>query len=226
MKPTILSLFLACTALLVATPGAALDDVAREADEVEEHEVLRSLEGRADVDAPPGDAEEPSPLADEVADRQPLLKWGLHPDASDALRRVGISSDRIMQTIGGAPDSKGTHLQDGTVAGQPYSAATDISVRNWSQRKIRSVLEELGKEGFAAWYRQPGSDHWPSTSAPHIHAVYVGCKMKPILRRQVNAWLEGRNGLRSNAPYRFYKWSGPAKSKVRSLFRAHGGGTR
>src|SRR4051794_10377790 len=32
----------------------------------------------------------------------PLLKWGLHPRASDALRAAGIASWRIMQTIGNA----------------------------------------------------------------------------------------------------------------------------
>ena len=57
-----------------------------------------------------------------------LLKYGLHPRASDGLRAAGVSSSRIMQTIGNAAASAGTHARDGYVNGQPYSAATDISI--------------------------------------------------------------------------------------------------
>ncbi|HEX6837238.1 MAG TPA: hypothetical protein VF334_11730, partial [Polyangia bacterium] len=46
-----------------------------------------------------------------------LLKWGLHPRASDALRSIGVSAARIMQTIGNAAASAGTHAQDGVVNG-------------------------------------------------------------------------------------------------------------
>src|ERR1044071_8110827 len=41
-----------------------------------------------------------------------ILKFGLHPRASDALRSIGVSASRIMQTIGNAPASAGTHAQD------------------------------------------------------------------------------------------------------------------
>ena len=59
---------------------------------------------------------------------QPLLKYGLHPRASDALRACGVASWRLTQTIGNAAASAGTHAKDGSVNGNPYSAATDISV--------------------------------------------------------------------------------------------------
>src|SRR5262245_648139 len=40
---------------------------------------------------------------------RPLLLSGLHPDASDALRCVGVTASRISQTIGSAPASAGYH---------------------------------------------------------------------------------------------------------------------
>src|SRR5579859_6591816 len=89
-----------------------------------------------------------------------LLKFGLHPRASDALRSIGITASRIMQTIGNAPASAGTHAQDGVVDGHPYCAATDISVSGLSNAQIQNLLARLAKVGFAAWFRWPGHDGW------------------------------------------------------------------
>jgi hypothetical protein len=213
---------LVITAVLTASVAGAQEYI-DDPDEVEAHARLPFDGGSGAVEEAPGVGDDAS-VTPSLAAARPLLKWGLHPAASDALRKVGISAGRITQTIGGARDSVGTHLEDGEVNGRPYSAATDISTRGWSARKIRNILEKLARQGFAAWYRKPGSDHWPSNAAPHIHAVYVGCKMKPILRRQVHSWLKGRNGLRSNAPYRFFRPSAAGKRRVQALFRAHGGG--
>src|SRR3569623_121291 len=141
-----------------------------------------------------------------------LLKWGLHPRASDALRAAGVSSWRIMQTIGNAAASAGTHARDGYVNGQPYSAATDISVSGLSSSQIANLLEKLGKVGFAAWYRHSGYDGWYGVN--HIHAVYANCLMKTSLRSQVRSWLAGRNGLVSNTIYRFHTWSAAARAVV------------
>jgi hypothetical protein len=154
-----------------------------------------------------------------------LLKWGIHPRASDALRSIGVASWRIMQTIGNAAASAGTHAQDGTVNGHPYCAATDISVSGLSNTQIRNLLEKLGRVGFAAWYRWPGHDGWPSYDARHIHAVYANAKMKSSLRSQVRSWLVGRNGLVGNAVYQFYRWSATAKATVRHKFAQSAGGT-
>ncbi len=154
-----------------------------------------------------------------------LLKWGLHPRASDALRSIGISASRIMQTIGNAAASAGTHAQDGTVNGHPYCAATDISVSGLSSAQIRNLLERLGKVGFAAWYRWPGHDGWPSYDVRHIHAVYANARMKSSLRSQVRSWLVGRNGLVSNTLYQFYQWTAAAKAVVRHKFQQSAGGT-
>ncbi len=43
-----------------------------------------------------------------------LIKSGLYPDASDALKKLEISAGEIAQTIGNAPASAGTHLADGS----------------------------------------------------------------------------------------------------------------
>jgi hypothetical protein len=152
-----------------------------------------------------------------------LLKWGLHPRASDALRAAGVSSSRIMQTIGNAAASAGTHARDGYVNGQPYSAATDISVYGLSQTQIRNLLERLGKVGFAAWYRHSGYDGWYGVN--HIHAVYANCLMKTSLRSQVRSWLAGRNGLVSNTIYRFHTFSATARATVKAKFSMSHEGT-
>ena len=171
-----------------------------------------------------GDSDIAELLADPAI-QAALLRWGLHPRASDALRSIGVSASRITQTIGSASASAGTHEQDGTVSGHAYTAATDFSVRGLSTAQIKNLLEKMGKVGFAAWYRQPGRDGVPSSWVPHIHAVYANCKMKSSLRSQVRSWLNGRNGLASNTTYRFYTWSNTAKTTVRNKFNASAGGT-
>ena len=57
------------------------------------------------------------------------LTYGLHPDASDALVFLGITEDGVTQTIGNAPDSAGTHAQDGTADGYDYTTAVDLAHR-------------------------------------------------------------------------------------------------
>lgn len=152
-----------------------------------------------------------------------LLKWGIHPRASDAMRAAGLPAWRIMQTIGNAAASAGTHAQDGTVNGAPYSAATDISVSGMSSTQIVNLLERMAKLGFALWYRQSGHDGWSGVN--HIHAVYANCKMKSSLRSQVRSWLAGRNGLVSNTIYRFHTFSSAAKAAVRGKFTMSHDGT-
>jgi hypothetical protein len=154
-----------------------------------------------------------------------LLKFGLHPRASDALRSIGVTASRIVQTIGNAAASAGTHAQDGTVNGHPYSAATDLSVSGLSNTQIQNLLARLAKVGFAAWFRQPGHDGWPASEVRHIHAVYANAKMKASLRSQVRSWLVGRNGLVSNTLYGFFHWSAAEKAVVRHKFTQSADGT-
>jgi hypothetical protein len=154
-----------------------------------------------------------------------ILKFGLHPRASDALRSIGVTASRIMQTIGNAAASAGTHAQDGVVNGHPYSAATDISVSGLSNAQIQNLLAKLSKVGFAAWFRWPGHDGWPASEVRHIHAVYANSKMKSSLRSQVRSWLVGRNGLVSNTLYGFFHWTAAEKAIVRHKFTQSGDGT-
>ncbi len=160
----------------------------------------------------------PAPAGLPTCARRPLLRWGLHPDASDRLRCAGVPAARITQTIGYAAASAGTHGPDGSVGGAQYSAATDISTRGLAAADVRTLLGRLANQGFAAWYRWPGHDGWPSSEAPHIHAIYVGCAMKSSLRAQVRAWLVGRNGLVSNTLYGFYTWTDAQRALLRTVF--------
>jgi uncharacterized protein YraI len=152
-----------------------------------------------------------------------LLKSGLHPRASDALRAVGITAGRITQTVGNAPASAGVHKADGTVNGKAYTAAIDISTSGLSSTQIHNLLEKLGKVGYAAWYRKSGSDGWNGSN--HIHGVYANCKMKSALQSQVRSWLVGRNGLVSNTTYKWHAFSAAAKSTVKAKFAQSKSGT-
>ena len=165
----------------------------------------------------------------ERGTNQELLKSGLHPDASAALRRLGITSERIMQTIGSASASAGTHEaepgsdggQEYRVQGKIYCAAVDLRSKDLSASEIRDLLENLAREGFAAWDRHPGRDGWPDDEVKHIHAVYTGCAMKGVLRRQVQDYLEGKNGLASHRDYDFFSPSNVALRQVRDSFQSH-----
>ncbi len=134
------------------------------------------------------------------------LTYGLHPAASDALVYLGITPDRVTQTIGSAAASAGTHAQDGSAEGVPYSAATDLRVLGLSDADIRQYIIDLAAAGYAGWYREPGADGVPSDWSPHIHTVWVGAPMKGSLRNQVRSWMDGRNGLVSNTAYGFHQW--------------------
>ena len=149
------------------------------------------------------------------------LTYGLHPYASDGLRAIGLGAGDISQTIGNAPASAGTHAQDGSFMGYAYSAATDIRIGGLSQAQIGVLLTKLAHEGFAAWYRHPGYDGWPSYDAPHIPAVYVGAPMKSILRAQVHDWIAGRNGLASHTTYKFHTWTKCERDAVWAEFVKH-----
>jgi hypothetical protein len=155
-------------------------------------------------------------VATESAALTSLLKDGLHPCASDLLRQLGVKSGDITQTVGNATDSAGLHKADGKVNGAAYTAATDISVSGRSNAEIRDFLEQLGRKGFAAWYRHTGDDGW--NGATHVHAVFTGVPMKDGLKDQVADWLVGKNGLVSHTHYGFYTWSNPAIAYVRALY--------
>lgn len=159
-----------------------------------------------------------SPSAEACPHVSSLLRWGLHPVASDRLRCAGVSSSRISQTIGNAAASAGTHAKDGTTGAGPYSAATDISVSGLSDAQVKTLIAKLDALGFAAFFRNPGHDGWPSYEARHVHAVFVGAKMKSSLQSQVWDFLAGRNGLASHSTYSFYQPPASVKAYSKALF--------
>lgn len=159
-----------------------------------------------------------SAAADACPHVAAILKWGLHPVASDRLRCAGITAARISQTIGNAAASAGTHAQDGVYEGHPYSAATDISVMGLTDAQVKVLIAKLDALGFAAFFRKPGSDGWPSSEARHVHAVFAGAKMKSSLQSQIWDFLAGKNGLASHTAYTFYQPPADVKSFVKALF--------
>ncbi|PYR98384.1 MAG: hypothetical protein DMG16_20980 [Acidobacteria bacterium] len=142
---------------------------------------------------------------------------GLHPDAYSALRSLSLAH-RITQGINHSPGRGNVHDTDGTVNGDPYSGAVDISVRCLTQTQIRTLLARLAATGFAAWYRKDGQDGW--TGPPHIHAIWTGCRLKPVLQQQVEDWLRGGNGLYSNSRYQFWQASAEMREKVDKLYHS------
>lgn len=79
--------------------------------------------------------------------------------------------------------SAGTHDGGGVVDLKAWDADAKV-------RALRAV-------GFAAWRRLPHEGPWPE----HIHAVLIGnAKLSAGARRQVDAYLAGRNGLANNRP--------------------------
>jgi hypothetical protein len=146
----------------------------------------------------------------------PTNDKGLHPSALAALRTIAVAH-RITQGINNPASRGNVHYTDGTVNGQPYTGAADISVRCLTAGQIKALLESLGGAGFAAWYRKSGEDGW--TGPPHIHAVWAGCSLKPVLQWQVQSWLDGKNGLGSDRPYKFWQPSATLKEKLRALYR-------
>ena len=158
----------------------------------------------------------PYPWAPEVrCNLNPARPEGLHPEAYARLKKLAIAH-RITQGINHSSERGNVHDTDVTVDGKPYTGAVDISVRCLTASQIQSLLGRLAESGFAGWYRKDGQDDW--SGPPHIHAVWAGCRLKPILRRQVESWLSGGTGLGSDHPYRFWQPSAEMKEIVSALY--------
>lgn len=150
--------------------------------------------------------------------------WGMLPAAFTAYIQASYEAKinpagRCIQTIGNAKASKGTHAADGTFPttaprGEPYCAAVDLSVRGLTEQQVRAWLAALARNGFAGWYRYTGSFR----ANKHIHCIYVGCRMKPMLQRQVRDFLNDRNGLVDHGPERFYTAPPETDAKLKALF--------
>jgi hypothetical protein len=159
------------------------------------------------------------PWAPEVrCNLNPSRPQGLHPTAYSALQNLA-AEHRITQGINHSPERGNVHDTDGTVNGKVYTGAVDISVRCLTQPQIKALLARLADAGFAAWYRKAGQDGW--TGPPHIHAIWAGCRLKPVLREQVEDWLASTNGLSSNELYQFWRPAAGMKDKIDKLYRAN-----
>ena len=148
----------------------------------------------------------------------PAKPAGLHPEAIAALQGLALAH-RITQGINHAVERGNVHDTDGLVDGKAYTAAADISVRCLSEAQIRMLLDRLADAGFAAWYRKDGQDGWKGP--PHIHAVFAGCRLKPVLHLQVEDWLRGGTGLSRNDPYKFWQPSSLAREKLFDRYRPY-----
>jgi hypothetical protein len=158
------------------------------------------------------------PWAPEVrCNLNPARPRGVHPGAYSALEAQAVAH-RITQGINESSDRGNVHYADGMINGSPYTGAVDISVRCLTPGQIKVLLDRLADAGFAAWYRKDGQDDW--TGPPHIHAVWAGCRLKSILQGQVESWLDGRNGLRSDRRYEFWQASEERKLKLKNLYDA------
>ena len=144
----------------------------------------------------------------KTARPQPPLQrpHGMAPAAFDGLvracYRAHIQPRRIGQTIGDSPRSVGYHFRDGTLPyrGQTldYSAAVDLGCTDLTPAQTARFLEELARQGFAAFHRHTGK--WRAHE--HIHAIYAPLKMKPQLRGQLREWAAKRR--RAGRPV--YRW--------------------
>lgn len=171
----------------------------------------------ARVEATPGMQTPRYPWGPEVrCNLNPAKPAGLHPDALTALKGIALTH-RITQGINHSVEQGNVHNTDGFVEGKAYTAAADISVRCLSEAQIKALLDRLADSGFAAWYRKDGQDDWKGP--PHIHAVYAGCRLKPVLHWQVEDWLRGGTGLRENAPYKFWQPRAETREKLRAFYR-------
>lgn len=103
--------------------------------------------------------------------------------AAEALLGYDLTITQGSYNGGKVAASGGTHDGGGVIDLAGFDA----------DRKVK-VLRRLG---FAAWHRTPDQGPWPE----HVHAVQVGhARLSAAAKRQVAAYLAGRDGLAGNGP--------------------------
>jgi len=153
----------------------------------------------------------------------------MHPAAWEMFQQTNVAYERIGQTVGTAAASAGTHNADGHYTDPAdghqyeYTAAVDFRVQDLTDAQIWSLLGDLSVHGFAAFYRSPGHDGWPSTEIKHVHAVFCGVPMKETLQRQVMDYLSvpPKDGLAHHHNYLFFAPSKFARGVMTNLFLPH-----
>ena len=161
--------------------------------------------------------------------------WEAYQAASDAANINIAASEiaRVVQAYGNAVPSAGTHLYEPRTKdpqhdverfkldGEFYSAAADLSVMNptrLTNTQIATWIEELCRAGFIAFYRT-------APFSPHIHTVYAGVRMKPILLSQCKDFFAARNGLVSHTSIEDKFWcpSDTLRDIPRAMFKESNG---
>lgn len=93
----------------------------------------------------------------------------------------------------------GTSASAGTHDG---GGAIDIDVNSLDTLTRGAIRDATRRVGFASWVRSPAEGPWDKW---HVHAIAIGDdELAPPAQRQVEAYHDGRNGLKNNA-----KDSGP-----------------
>lgn len=156
----------------------------------------------------------------EVKKNCQLYKYkpsGIYPQAVQELSELGLIF-RVTQGLNQEVSPKNVHGADDVIDGVPYTAAVDISIQCLvGDKDIKEVLKALAESGFVGWYRKNGRDGWKGDD--HIHAIWVKQKLKPSLVRQVNSWLQDKNGLKSNAVYQYWRPTEELKDIVKGYLK-------
>lgn len=119
-----------------------------------------------------------------------------------AEKRLGYKLSVVQGSYnaGKVAASAGTHDLGGVVDLMPW---------DW-ENKVRA----LRAVGFAAWYRPTIPGLWSA----HVHAVLINHSMlAPSAARQVEAYLDRRDGLKGNSPDTDPGWTGTARFSYRDF---------
>ena len=144
---------------------------------------------------PPSPYPDPHPSGNTTAK---LEASELLPQTLAAIDAAGIKRSKIVQAIGDAPASWGTHYADGYYHKQLYGSAFDISVRGMTVVRQNATVRALREQGIAAWRRS--SDEGFS---PHIHAIdpitpnHVFSAIRLDKFHQLKQYQQGLNGMTS-----------------------------
>lgn len=134
--------------------------------------------------------EDPFELTEYGDVRPKTVDWKTRAALVEAERLLGYRLTIVQGSYnaGGVSASAGTHDQGGVI---------DLLAFDW-RRKVKA----LRKVGFAAWFRPRLPGHWEE----HIHAVLVDHgKLADVAKRQVIAYRDGRDGLKSNDKDPFWR---------------------
>jgi len=144
----------------------------------------------------------------------------IHPIMEAALRNLGVTAEKVTQTVGRAAASKGFHKAEGKIQGHAYSSCVDLS---WSLAS-KAFKSRMVEGGFAPFFRHTGS----FAENRHIHAVCIGltddlhqCRILPGPRQQIIDATRNLNGLVGHAPIeRDYRFTDDELGDLRSAYTA------